>query len=231
MRIYDRIIEEMLKKIFHFSSVYTSKSEKFNILYNDLLKTICSVEAIDDENVRLCIANPLLKGKHCIDNIKVIDLLTIVYTLKTLMKADVELKRKYFNSIDISFLPLLSSKEELSIKADKSFSDFYELDEDAAKEMYDNSPRMRVKYLIYEYDCIYIKTQNKLCSRLMSMPLEIKRLAGYDLIDSFIDYNIEIEKIVSNNNPIESNNDISEHIEYTDDEAKVYSNFLKSSYR
>lgn len=60
----------------------------FIIWYNDLLKTICSVEAINDENVRLCIANPLLKGKHCIDNIKVIDLLTIVYTLETLMEAD-----------------------------------------------------------------------------------------------------------------------------------------------
>lgn len=230
MSEYDKIIEEMLKR--NFSSVYTSKSEKFKILYNDLLKTICSVEAIDDENVRLYIANPLLKGKYCIDNIKVIDLVTIVYTLKTLMEADgIELKKEYFNSIDISFLPLLSSKEELSIKADKSFSDFYELDKDVAKEMYDNSPRMRVKYLIYEGDCIYIKTQSKLRSRLMSMPLEIKRLAGYDLIVPFIDENIEIEKLASNNNPITSNNDISEHIEYTDDEAKVYSNFLKSSYR
>lgn len=230
MAEYDRIIEEMLKR--NFSSVYTSKSEKFNILYNDLLKTICSVEAIDDENVRLCIANPLLKGKHCIDNIKVIDLLTIVYTLKTLMEADgIELKKEYFNSIDISFLPLLSSKEESSIRADKSFSDFYDLDKDVAKEVYDNFPRMRVKYLIYEGDCIYSKTQNKLRSRLMSMPLEIKRLAGYDLIVPFIDENIEIEKIVSNNKPITLNNDISEYREYTDDEAKVYSNFLKSSYR
>lgn len=65
----------------------------------------------------------------------------------------------------------------------------------------------------------------------MSMPLEIKRLAGYDLIVPFIDENIEIEKLASNNKLITSNNDISEHIEYTDDEAKVYSNFLKSSYR
>lgn len=157
MAEYDTIIKEMLER--DFASVYIGENERFNILYNDLLKTTCSVEAIDDENVRLCIANPLLKGKHCIDNIKVIDLLTIVYTLKTLMEADgIELKKEYFNSIDISFLPLLSSKEELSIKADKSFSDFYELDKDAAKEMYDNSPRMRVKYLINEGDCIYIKT-------------------------------------------------------------------------
>ena len=65
----------------------------------------------------------------------------------------------------------------------------------------------------------------------MSMPLEIKRLAGYDLIVPFIDENIEIEKLASNNKLITSNNDISEHIEYTDDEANVYSNFLKSSYR
>ena len=32
MAEYDKIIEEMLKR--NFSSVYTSKSEKFNILYN-----------------------------------------------------------------------------------------------------------------------------------------------------------------------------------------------------
>ena len=230
MAEYDTIIKEMLER--DFASVYIGENERFNILYNDLLKTICSVEAIDDNNVRLCIANPLLKGKYCIDNIKVIDLVTIVYTLRTLMEADgIELKKEYFNSIDISFLPLLSSKEELSIKADKSFSDFYELDKDVAKEMYDNSPRMRVKYLIYEGDCIYSKTQNKLRSRLMSMPLEIKRLAGYDLIVPFIDENIEIEKLVSNNKPITSNNGITEYIGYTDDESKVYSNFLKSSYR
>ena len=230
MAEYDRIIEEMLKR--NFSSVYTSKSEKFNILYNDLLKTICSVEDIDDNNVRFCIANPLLKGKYCIDNIKVIDLLTIVYTLKTLMEArKKELKEKYFNSIDISFLPLLSSKEESSIRADKSFSDFYDLDKDVAKEVYDNFPRMRVKYLIYEGDCIYIKTQNKLRSRLMSMPLEIKRLAGYELNVPLIDENIKFEKLASNNMHITSNSDISEYREYTDDESKVYSNFLKSSYR
>ncbi len=230
MAEYDRIIEEMLKR--NFSSVYTSKSEKFNILYNDLLKTICSVEDIDDNNVRFCIANPLLKGKYCIDNIKVIDLLTIVYTLKTLMEArKKELKEKYFNSIDISFLPLLSSKEESSIRADKSFSDFYELDKDVAKEVYDNFPRMRVKYLIYEGDCIYSKTQNKLRSRLMSMPLEIKRLAGYELNVPLIDENIKFEKLASNNMHITSNSDISEYREYTDDESKVYSNFLKSSYR
>ena len=230
MAEYDRIIEEMLKR--NFSSVYTSKSEKFNILYNDLLKTICSVEDIDDNNVRFCIANPLLKGKYCIDNIKVIDLLTIVYTLKTLMEArKKELKEKYFNSIDISFLPLLSSKEESSIRADKSFSDFYDLDKDVAKKVYDNFPRMRVKYLIYEGDCIYSKMQNKLRSRLMSMPLEIKRLAGYELNVPLIDENIKFEKLVSNNMYITSNSDISEYREYTDDESKVYSNFLKSSYR
>lgn len=119
-------------------------------------------------------------------------------------------------------MPLLFSKEELSIKADKSFSDFYELDKDAAKEVYDNSPRMRVKYLIYEGDCIYIKMQSKLRSRLMSMPLEIKRLAGYDLIVPLIDENGEIEKLAY---------DISEYREYIDTESKVYSNFLKNSYR
>ncbi len=221
MAEYDTIIKEMLER--DFASVYIGENERFNILYNDLLKTICSVEAIDDNNVRLCIANPLLKGKYCIDNIKVIDLVTIVYTLRTLMEADgIELKKEYFNSIDISFLPLLSSKEELGIKADKSFSDFYELDKDAAKEMYDNSPHKRVKYLIYEGDCIYIKVQNKLRSRLMLMPLEIKRLAGYDLIVPLIDENGEIEKLAY---------DISEYREYIDTESKVYSNFLKNSYR
>ena len=221
MAEYDTIIKEMLER--DFASVYIGENERFNILYNDLLKTICSVEAIDDNNVRLCIANPLLKGKYCIDNIKVIDLVTIVYTLRTLMEADgIELKKEYFNSIDISFLPLLSSKEELGIKADKSFSDFYEIDKDAAKEMYDNSPHKRVKYLIYEGDCIYIKVQNKLRSRLMLMPLEIKRLAGYDLIVPLIDENGEIEKLAY---------DISEYREYIDTESKVYSNFLKNSYR
>ncbi len=221
MAEYDTIIKEMLER--DFASVYIGENERFNILYNDLLKTICSVEAIDDNNVRLCIANPLLKGKYCIDNIKVIDLVTIVYTLRTLMEADgIELKKEYFNSIDISFLPLLSSKEELGIKADKSFSDFYELDKDAAKEMYDNSPHKRVKYLIYEGVCIYIKVQNKLRSRLMLMPLEIKRLAGYDLIVPLIDENGEIEKLAY---------DISEYREYIDTESKVYSNFLKNSYR
>ena len=246
MAEYDKIIEEMLKR--NFSSVYTSKSEKFNILYNDLLKIICSVEAIDDENVRLCIANPLLYGKYCLDSMKIIDVLTIVDTLKTLMESKklilknaryFDLERESNKSMGISDLPFLSSKEEASIKADINFSDFYEHDRDMAKEFYDSHPSIREVYLILETECIDIKKENKIRSRLMSMPLKIKGLVGCGATVPLIDENSEIEKLffavksyfTSNNKHIATNNDLSEYRHYNETESKVYSNFLKSSYR
>lgn len=153
-----------------FSEVYLDNNNFFAIYYNDEIKTLCSIEVIDDNNVRFCIASPFLEDKKIYrDNVD--DLLLVISVILIIMSAKQAASNfSLEKSMNISDLPLLSSKEESSVMS-------------------------------YEHDGedLFIGREKKFQSRLMSMPSEIKELVGCDYYDKA--------------------------------ESKIYSNFLKSSYR